>query len=36
VLFDGLTEDQIKQLGLISEAITAQASKGCPSNPCDE
>jgi len=36
VLFDGLTEDQVKQLGLICEAITTQASKGCPSNPCDE
>jgi DNA-binding MarR family transcriptional regulator len=36
VLFDGLTEEQVRQLGLISEAITAQASKGCPSNPCDE
>ena len=36
VLFDGLTADQVRQLGLISEAITAQASKGCPSNPCDE
>ena len=36
VLFDGLSEEQVRQLGLISEAITAQASKGCPTNPCDE
>jgi DNA-binding MarR family transcriptional regulator len=36
VLFDGLSDEQVRQLGLISEAITAQASKGCPSNPCDE
>ncbi|MEV6611446.1 MarR family transcriptional regulator [Kutzneria sp. NPDC051319] len=36
VLFDGLSEEQVRQLGLISEAITAQASKGCPANPCDE
>jgi DNA-binding MarR family transcriptional regulator len=35
VLFDGLTEDQVRQLGQISEMITAQASKGCPSNPCE-
>ena len=36
VLFDGLSEEQVRQLGLICEAITTQASKGCPSNPCDE
>lgn len=36
VLFDGLSEDQVRQLGLICEAITAQASKGCTADPCDE
>lgn len=36
VLFEGLTPEQVHQLGLISEAITTQASKGCPTNPCDE
>jgi DNA-binding MarR family transcriptional regulator len=36
VLFDGLGDEQVRQLGLICEAITTQASKGCPANPCDE
>ncbi|EWM11853.1 MarR family winged helix-turn-helix transcriptional regulator [Kutzneria sp. 744] len=36
VLFDGLSEDQVRQLGVICEAITAQASKGCTADPCDE
>jgi DNA-binding MarR family transcriptional regulator len=36
VLFDGLSAEQVKQLGEISAAIVAQASKGCPSDPCDE